>query len=346
MRLAYVAEMPVNWCPALGTVLANEEVIDGKSEVGGHPVERRPLRQWVLRITAYAERLLADLDGRRLARFHQAHAAKPGSAAARARRVKSSRSNVGRGFTPDASATHRFAVFTTRPDTLFGATYMVVAPEHPLVDAQTHDQPPSARPSRTPTANLRRRQERPRTHRTRQGQNRRLHRRVRHQSRQQRRTEDSPSGSPTTCSWATAPARSWPCRRTTTATSSSRSKFSHACHRKSSSPTTTEGRRRRRRQKLPYTGDGTPRSTPKATPASPGPRPRPENHRRSRRARPVGKATINYKLRDWLFSRQRYWGEPFPIVWVNPSDYAADSPTPRPPASPSPKICPRSRSPA
>ena len=63
VRLAYVAEMPVNWCPALGTVLANEEVVDGKSEIGGHPVERRPMRQWMLRITAYAERLIDELDG-------------------------------------------------------------------------------------------------------------------------------------------------------------------------------------------------------------------------------------------------------------------------------------------
>ena len=63
MRLAYVAEAPVNWCPALGTVLANEEVVDGKSEVGGLPVERRPMRQWMLRITAYAERLINELDG-------------------------------------------------------------------------------------------------------------------------------------------------------------------------------------------------------------------------------------------------------------------------------------------
>src|SRR6266508_6060620 len=61
-RLAYMDEVPVNWCPALGTVLANEEVIDGKSEVGGFPVERRPMRQWMLRITAYADRLLKDLD--------------------------------------------------------------------------------------------------------------------------------------------------------------------------------------------------------------------------------------------------------------------------------------------
>ena len=63
MRLAFVSEAPVNWCPGLGTVLANEEVIDGKSEVGGFPVERRPMRQWMLRITAYAERLIDELDG-------------------------------------------------------------------------------------------------------------------------------------------------------------------------------------------------------------------------------------------------------------------------------------------
>src|SRR4029434_4035373 len=63
VRLAYVSEAPVNWCPALGTVLANEEVVDGKSEIGGHPVERRPMRQWMLRITAYAQRLIDELEG-------------------------------------------------------------------------------------------------------------------------------------------------------------------------------------------------------------------------------------------------------------------------------------------
>ena len=122
VRLAYVAEMPVNWCPELGTVLANEEVVDGKSEVGGFPVERRPLRQWMLRITAFAERLIEGLDGLDW----------PES-------IKLLQKNwIGRS----EGAQVRFqipggdsevSVFTTRPDTLFGATYMVLSPEHPLV---------------------------------------------------------------------------------------------------------------------------------------------------------------------------------------------------------------------
>lgn len=122
VRLAYVAEMPVNWCPALGTVLANEEVIDGKSEVGGHPVERRPLRQWMLRITAFAERLIAELDGLDWPEG-----------------IKLLQKNwIGRSegaMVKFSIFNSRFPVevFTTRPDTLFGATYMVLSPEHPMV---------------------------------------------------------------------------------------------------------------------------------------------------------------------------------------------------------------------
>lgn len=123
--LAYLAEVPVNWCPALGTVLANEEVIDGKSERGGHPVVRVPMRQWMLRITAYADRLLEDLDGvdwpEHIKKMQRDWIGR--SEGARVRFPV-----VGH---PDAS----LEVFTTRPDTLFGATYMVLAPEHPLVDA-------------------------------------------------------------------------------------------------------------------------------------------------------------------------------------------------------------------
>jgi leucyl-tRNA synthetase len=124
--LAYEAEMPVNWCPALGTVLANEEVVDGKSEVGGHPVERRAIRQWVLRITAYAERLLSGLEGLDWPE-----------------NIKDMQRHwIGRseGAEIDFALQGRedgFTVFTTRPDTLFGATYCVLAPEHPLVDAIT-----------------------------------------------------------------------------------------------------------------------------------------------------------------------------------------------------------------
>ncbi len=119
--LAYQAEIPVNWCPALGTVLANDEVIDGKSERGGHPVERRPMRQWVLKITEYAERLLKDLDLVDWPESTKEH----------------QRNWIGRSegarvqFGLDTG--DHLEVFTTRPDTLMGVTFMAIAPEHPLV---------------------------------------------------------------------------------------------------------------------------------------------------------------------------------------------------------------------
>jgi leucyl-tRNA synthetase len=141
-RLAYLADGPVNWCPGLGTVLANEEVTaEGRSDIGNFPVFRRTLRQWMLRITAYADRLLNDLDALDW----------PES-------IKIMQRNwIGRS----QGATIRFAtvgpaartptvgqieVFTTRPDTVFGATFLVVAPEHPLLDALL----PSAWPAETP----------------------------------------------------------------------------------------------------------------------------------------------------------------------------------------------------
>jgi len=124
--LAYQAEVPVNWCPELGTVLANEEVIDGKSERGGHPVVRKPMRQWMLKITAYAERLLDDLN--------QVDWSDSIKEMQRNWIGKSEGAEV--DFKVDGSGTP-IRVFTTRPDTLFGATYMVLAPEHPLVDKIT-----------------------------------------------------------------------------------------------------------------------------------------------------------------------------------------------------------------
>ena len=146
-RLAYQHEAPVNWCPELGTVLANEEIVDGKSERGGHPVERVPLRQWLLRITAYGDRLANELDD-----LHWPES------------IKAMQKNwIGRsegaevdfylGGTESgyeqwkvARASFRFSrepgadelrIYTTRPDTLFGVTYMVLAPEHPAVDRLT-----------------------------------------------------------------------------------------------------------------------------------------------------------------------------------------------------------------
>ncbi|WP_337746694.1 leucine--tRNA ligase [Victivallis vadensis] len=123
--LAYLDEVAVNWCPALGTVLANEEVIDGRSERGNHPVERRPMKQWMLRITEYAERLLQDLDELDWPEG-----------------VKEMQRNwigksVGAEVIFKTSAGPSVTVYTTRPDTLFGATYMVLSPEHPLVKGIT-----------------------------------------------------------------------------------------------------------------------------------------------------------------------------------------------------------------
>ncbi len=121
--LAYMDDIPVWWCPKLGTVLADAEVIDGRSERGGHPVERRPMRQWVLRITAYADRLLEGLD--------KLDWPEP---------IKAMQRNwIGRSEGADVTFTETetgapIEVFTTRPDTLFGATYMVLAPEHDLVE--------------------------------------------------------------------------------------------------------------------------------------------------------------------------------------------------------------------
>ncbi|HJT34948.1 MAG TPA: leucine--tRNA ligase [Pirellulales bacterium] len=145
-RLAYQLEAPVNWCPALGTVLANEEVKDGLSERGGHPVVRIPLRQWMLRITAYADRLENDLasvdwsEGIKalqrnwIGRSTGAEVDFYLGDAASFERWKPSRARQGYPRKPDGDV---LRIYTTRPDTLFGATYMVVAPEHPLVERLT-----------------------------------------------------------------------------------------------------------------------------------------------------------------------------------------------------------------
>ncbi|UQS81640.1 leucine--tRNA ligase [Bombilactobacillus folatiphilus] len=121
--LAYEAEVPVNWSPDLGTVVANEEIVNGKTERGGFPVYRRPMKQWMLKITAYADRLLDDLD---IIDWPES--------------IKEMQRNwIGRSVGAEvkfqiADCDQTFNVFTTRPDTLFGATYVVMAPEHELVD--------------------------------------------------------------------------------------------------------------------------------------------------------------------------------------------------------------------
>ena len=204
-RLAYEAYAPVNWCPGLGTVLANEEVTgDGRSERGNFPVYRRPLKQWMLRITAYADRLLDDLESLDWTDS-----------------IKLMQRNwIGRStgasvvFGVENHEGVGIEVFTTRPDTLFGATYMVLAPEHPLVDVITANQwpdddlgndfasneldawkglfgatdpPPDGG---QPLPRFRGREDRSRTPVGRQGEDRRVHRRVRDQPDEQRPDPD------------------------------------------------------------------------------------------------------------------------------------------------------------
>jgi leucyl-tRNA synthetase len=148
-RLAYQTEAPVNWCPALGTVLANEEVVNGRSERGDHPVVRMPLRQWMLRITAYADRLEKDLEGldwsegiKALQRNWigrstgaEVHFDLPDTEKVTSESVEWLAQSQCRIV--ENTECERLTVYTTRPDTLFGATYMVIAPEHPLVDLLT-----------------------------------------------------------------------------------------------------------------------------------------------------------------------------------------------------------------
>src|SRR4051812_37304210 len=124
--LAYQAEVPVNWCPALGTVLSNEEVKDGKYVETGDPVERRMMKQWMLKITVYAERLLTDLEGLDW----------PDGVKEMQREWIGKSNGAEITFAIEGSR-QSFTVFTTRPDTLFGATYCVLAPEHPLVETIT-----------------------------------------------------------------------------------------------------------------------------------------------------------------------------------------------------------------
>ncbi len=292
-RLAFVSEAPVNWCPELGTVLANEEVVDGKSEVGGFPVIRRPMRQWMLRITAYAERLLADLDT-----IEWSDSLK-----------EMQRNWIGRseGAEVDfqvAGSNEKIRVFTTRPDTLFGATYMVLSPEHKLVDQIT-------------TAAQREVMSRYQTE-------------VAKKSDMERTELAKDKTGVFTGAYAINPVNGekipiWiadyvlasygtgaimavPAHDTRDFEFAT--KFNLPVVQVAEPPdpkTDWHG----------FVGDG-------KSVNSTGPEisitglPTAEAKKKITtwlESKGLGKATVNYKLRDWLFSRQRYWGEPFPIVW-------------------------------
>ena len=298
VRLAYVAEVPVNWCPELGTVLANEEVIDGKSEIGGFPVVRRPMRQWMLRITAYAERLIDELEGLDWPegikllqrnwigrsegaeiRFAIAGVVDPGAAI------------TDRGY--------NITVFTTRPDTLYGATYMVLAPEHSLVDLiVTEEQWPAVRDYRERTAR---------------------------KSELERTDLAKEKTGVFTGAFAINPANDekipiWIADYVLLGygTGAIMAVPAHderdlEFARKFDLPIRQVVQPLGGEDAIGFIGDGVAINSPVIDGL-----PSREAIRKITtwlEERGLGKRSINYKLRDWLFSRQRYWGEPFPIVW-------------------------------
>ncbi|TYP94976.1 leucyl-tRNA synthetase [Fodinibius salinus] len=288
--LAYEDDVPVNWCPELGTVLANEEVIDGKSEVGGHPVVKKPMRQWVLKITEYADRLLEGLED-----LDWPESTK-----------KMQRDWIGKSIGADidfevAGYDQDVRVFTTRPDTIFGATYMVLAPEHDLVDTiTTEDQKEAVEEYQEEAA--------------------------RKSDLERTELSDEKSGV-FTGAYAINPVngkeipiwvadyvlatygtgaimavpgqdeRDWEFAE----------KFDLDIIRTVQPPEDFEGKA--------YTGEGQVINSDFL------------NELNIEEAKETiidwleehdaGKEAVNYKLRDWLFSRQRYWGEPFPIIHVD-----------------------------
>ena len=287
-RLAYVSEAPVWWCEALGTVLANEEVIEGKSEVGGFPVTRKPMRQWMLRITAYAERLLRDLDT-----IDWTESLKE------MQRNWIGRSEGAEVEFPVADSDVRIKVFTTRPDTLFGATYMVLAPEHKLVDSLT-------------TAAQR--------------QSVSEYRAFASGKSDLERTELAKDKTGVfTGAYAINPVTNesipiW-IADYVLASYGSGAIMAVPAHdtrdlefaRKFNLPVVLVVAAPEGQESIGYVGDGVSVNSDFLNCL-----PTPEAKKTIARwleERQLGHRTINYKLRDWLFSRQRYWGEPFPIIW-------------------------------
>lgn len=287
--LAYVSEAPVNWCPALGTVLANEEVIDGKSEVGGYEVIRKPMRQWMLKITAYAERLIQDLDELDWPE-----------------RIKTMQRNwIGKSLGAEVefkvdhpSLKANIRVFTTRPDTLFGATFLVLSPEHPLVKTITTDEQKSAVENYCLQAAKKSDLERTDLAKTKTGVFTGAY-------------AINPVNQVKTPIWiadyvlasyGTGAIMSVPAHDTRDYEFAKTFDLPII-------PVIQGGNI----EQEAFTGDGVhinsgfldglnvPDSKKQMVEWL-------ESHH-------VGRGAVNYKLRDWLFSRQRYWGEPFPILW-------------------------------
>jgi leucyl-tRNA synthetase len=307
--LAYEAEVPVNWCPALGTVLANEEVIDGRSERGGHPVVRKPMRQWMLKITEYADRLLEGLDDLDW----------PES-------VKEMQRNwIGRSegaevdFPVLGRAEAPIRVFTTRPDTLFGATYMVLAPEHPLVDTLTTDEQREAVDAYRQSAARKSDLERTELSRAKTGVFTGAH------------ALNPVTGEHIPIWVADYVLASYGTGAIMAVPGHDERDFEFASAFGLPIREVVSGGEKDEDGRLAeaFTGDGTLVNSDASDREIPGIAERGcsldglDVEQATRRiiewleSEGVGRARVNFKLRDWLFSRQRYWGEPFPVVHVD-----------------------------
>ena len=306
-RLAFVKEAPVWWCEQLGTVLANEEVVDGKSEVGDFPVVRKPMRQWMLRITAFAERLLDDLNtidwSDSLKEMQRNWIGRSEGA-----EVDFAIAECGVRIDGGAEGQKAIRVFTTRPDTLFGATYMVLAPEHKLVDAiTTAAQRASVAAYKTE---------------------------VTKKSDLERTELAKEKTGVFTGGYAINPVNgekipiwiadyvliSYGTGAIMAVPGHDTRDFEFAT--KYNLPIVQVVEPPAGSDWHGYVADGISVNSTGAEIAISG-LPTPEAKRKITawlESKGLGQKTINYKLRDWLFSRQRYWGEPFPIIWKTGPD--------------------------
>ena len=287
-RLAYVSQAPVNWCPELGTVLANEEVKDGVSEVGGFPVVRRPMQQWMLRITEYAQRLLEDLDG-----IDWSDSLK-----------EMQRNWIGRSEGAEVlfrveDSDVEIAVFTTRPDTLFGATYMVVSPESELLEQIVSPEHKAEVGAYQAEAAKKSDLERTDLAKDKSGVFTGAHAINPVNGRQVPIwTADYVLSGYGTGAIMAVPAHD-----------SRDLEFAQ----KFKLPIEVVVQAPGGGESLGFTGNGTAVNSGFLDGL-----PTPEAKAKITawlEEKALGQGTVNYKLRDWLFSRQRYWGEPFPIVW-------------------------------
>jgi leucyl-tRNA synthetase len=293
-RLAYESEAPVNWCPALGTVLANEEVIGGLSERGSHPVVRKPMRQWMLRITKFAERLLDGLDGLDWSDS-----------------IKKLQSDwIGKSIGAEVDFKldghdEKIRVFTTRPDTLFGATYMVMSPEHPLVDTIATDDNKASVEAYKDQASKKSDLDRTDLAKDKTGQFTGAY------AINPVNDEKIPIwiSDYVLISYGTGAIMAVPAHDERDFEFATKFELPII---QVVQPDNAEDAKLCEEGKLCFSGDGTAINSGEFT----GLR-TPEFKEKISAwlaKKGLGEKAVNYKLRDWLFSRQRYWGEPFPIL--------------------------------